>query len=768
MPEARHPFTFALRFLSRTNNCFTPASLGICSILAAILIVTLWLPTLTFAQSDPDQTRIYSIPEGSLEETLNTFAVQAGITLTFDPDLVEGKSSRGLQGAYTLHEAMRILLNNSGVKAHENGEGSYHLEPSPPAEDKTVALPVVHVAGDAVPDAGIKQVPTDRIRRNLATDMADVFRDEPSVVVGGGTRNSQRIYVRGIDATNLNVTIDGAVQGRNLFQHRGAIGGLDPGLLKSVEVLTGPSAIKGAGALGGSIRMETVDAQDMLLPGKSIGTKLETGHSSADQAYRGSVSVYGVYDHWGLMGYVSGINAEDYRSGDGKTVHGSAGRDRDYFLKFSMLNKADHQLRISAQQNENSGLYRWGAGDGDYDETAELNYQISERRSFVLDHRHRPNGTPLIDWHLNTFLNELSLENVDRDTETTSKGWGGDLHNTASFDLGITRHRLTVGGDYYGEEGTHESNGQRVGTDNEVLNLGFYIQEQINIGPFLLSVGARYDDYETDFGSVTISGDEISPSAGLEVELGYGFTAFGAYGEAVRSTGIIPVQWLSSTTDNPTFNTQADKESYSKPFEPETSTQVEGGLRFGRDGLILKTDRFDIEVVVFETEIENLIVQIGGSRGLPVTGFYNDDPVTAKGWEARAGWHYRGFRTSLGFTQVRTEDKDGNLIGVNRRKGASTGDRLVWDSFWQIHDQFGFGYTLEAVSGIDEDELDRSGYTLHHLQAQWLSAIPNLDITLAVRNLFDHDYSEQTTIGEEETATPEPGRDVRVSIAYRF
>ncbi|BBO90572.1 TonB-dependent receptor [Desulfosarcina ovata] len=760
MPGVRYCFSVASRFPS--------FGLGILALLAAILAGAWFVPPSASAQPDSNQTRMYNIPAGSLEDSLNTFAVQAGITLTFDPALLEGKTVQGLNGIYSVTNAMAILLENSGLKAHKNGESSYHLEPIPVTGNKEVTMPAVHVAGKAISDAGTETLPIDRIQRNLATDMADIFRDEPSVVVGGGTRNSQRIYVRGIEASNLNVTIDGAVQGRNLFQHRGSIGGMDPDLLKRVEVTTGPSALSGAGALGGSIRMETVDAQDMLADGRHVGAKVEVGASGADDGYRGSTSVYGAYEGFGLLGYVSGANFEDYRDGDGNDVHGSAGRDRDYFLKFSMLDQADHQLRISAQENENSGLYRWGAGDTDYDETADLYYQESDRQTLALGHRYRPADNPWVDWRFNAYLNQLFLENVDLDTLTESEGWGTNLSNTASFKLGMTRHRLTIGSDYYAEEGIHESDGAQVGTDNEVGNLGVYIQEQMNLGPFLLTLGARYDDYETDFGEVTISGDEICPSAGLEVAMGYGFTAFGGYGESVRSTGIIPVQWLSTTTDNPTFNQQAEKDSYGSSFEPETATQYEGGLRFEHEGLLMDGDRLDIQVTYFETEIENLIVQIGGRRGAPVTGFYNDDPMTSKGWEARATWRTGDFKTSMSYTHARTEDENGDLIAITRRKGASTGDRFVWDSFWQMRERFGVGYTLEAVGGIDEDDIDRCGYVLHHVQAQWQSVIPNLDVTLAVRNLFDHYYSEQTTIGEDGTATAEPGRDVRVSVAYRF
>ena len=754
--------------LSKRNRRPQGALSAVRILLAAVLIAAMLAPMPAAAQSAADRVRPYSIPAGSLEDALNALALQAGITLSFDPSLVAGKTVPELEGRYKLSQALAILLENSGLRAQANGEDSFHLEVLPAAEDETVSLPAVHVVGRAISDTGTTQVPMERIQRNLATDMADIFRDEPSVVVGGGARSAQRIYVRGIEATNLNITIDGATQGRNLFQHRGSIGGIDPDLLKSVEVSTGPSALSGAGALGGSIRMQTVDAQDMLADGRHAGAKVTAGASSADDGYRGSATAYGAYDGFGLLASVNGTNTDDYRDGAGNRVHGSAGRDRDYFFKMSMLDKADHQLRISAQQNENSGLYRWGAGDIGYDETAELSYQEITRQTFTLDHRYRAADNPWFDWHLNAYLNDLSLDNVDQGTLTESKGWGTDLNNTLRFKLGITQHQLTIGSDYYGEEGTHESDGVQVGTDNEVSNLGVYLQERMDAGPFLLTLGARWDDYDTDFGPVTVSGDEISPSAGLEVALGYGFTAFGGYGESVRSTGIIPVQWLSTTTGTPTFNQQEGVDSYGKPFEPETSTQYEGGLRFGREGLLLGDDRLDIQVTYFETEIKNLIVQIGGQRGTPVSGFYNDDPVISKGWEARVTWRSGGFKTSLGYTNARTEDEDGNLIAISRRKAASTGDRFVWDSFWQVRDGFGLGYTLDAVGGIDEDDIDRSGYVLHHVQARWQSVIPNLDVTLAVRNLFDHYYSEQTSIDRDGTAIVEAGRDVRVSVSYRF
>ncbi len=754
---------------------------------ATVLIAFMLASLLVHAQPGAmDRSHMLTIPAGSLEDALNALAVQAGITLSFDPDLVSGQRTDGLRGSYPVGKAMEILLKNSAIDVHRNRDGSYYLTLPVKKKSKThqsssriinrdenremdvVSMLPVKVVGKSIIGTGVKTVDLDRLQRNLAVDMADIFADEASVVVGGGTRNAQRLYVRGIEITNLNVTIDGAVQGRNLFQHRGAIGGMPPDLLKSVKVTTSPSALIGGGALGGSIRLETIDAREMLGDGRRAGGRVSACAYGADHGYNGSTSVYGAYDGVGMLASVSGTNTNDYRDGAGNFVHGSAGQDRNYFFKLSMLDKANHQLRISAQQNENSGLYRWGGGDVGYDDTAELTYQENERQTFTLDHRFSAAANPWVDWHLNAYLNDLILENIDYNTQTESKGWGTDLSNTARFKLGITQHQVTVGGDYYAEEGVQKFGGVQVGTENEVGNLGIYLQERMDIGPVLLTLGARWDDYETDLGSVIISGDNLSPNVDLEIALGFDFTVFAGYGESVRSTGIVPIQWLAETTDAPTFNRQEGVDSYGNPFEPETSTRYEVGLGFDREGLVLGNDRFDISVTCFKTEIENLIVQVGGQYGLAVTGFYNDDPVISKGWEVRATWQFIGFKTSLGYTNASTEDKDGNLIGIVRRKAASTGDRFVWDSFWEVRDDFGVGYTLEAVGGIHEGDIDRSGYMLHHVQAQWKSVIPNLDVTLAVRNLFDHYYSAQTSIERDGVAVAEVGRDVRVGVAYKF
>src|SRR5690606_36828255 len=115
----------------------------------------------------------------------------------------------------------------------------------------------------------------------------------PTVSVGGSNKISQKIYVRGIEDTLLNVTIDGATQAGYLFHHQGRLA-IEPDLLKQVEVSAGAgSATNGPGALGGAIRFVTKDPLDLLRPGEQIGALLKAGYVTNTKGYKASTNLFG-------------------------------------------------------------------------------------------------------------------------------------------------------------------------------------------------------------------------------------------------------------------------------------------------------------------------------------------------------------------------------------------------------------------------------------------------------------------------------------------
>jgi hemoglobin/transferrin/lactoferrin receptor protein len=209
-----------------------------------------------------------------------------------------------------------------------------------------------------------------------------------------------------------------------------------------------------------------------------------------------------------------------------------------------------------------------------------------------------------------------------------------------------------------------------------------------------------------------------------------------------------------------------------KPFAPEESAQIEAGLHYRRHGLWLADDRFHAEFLGFETRLRNTIERVGGGGGEVAKIWSNPDIVEVRGIEVRSGWGVGNFNTSVGFSLVDVE-VNGEAADTVRRKTSSSGSRIVLDSRWWPFDQLTLGHTMTAVfrltdvaGGSDE----RPGYVPHDLQAQWQPRLfPNCTLSLAIRNLFDHRYSDQASLVSASTGIlHEPGRDVRMALSYRF
>ncbi|MCK9815518.1 TonB-dependent receptor [Pseudomonas sp. MAFF 302046] len=86
------------------------------------------LPLASFAvQAEQADSRHYDLAAGPLEDSLNSFAQVAGISLPFDPALVQGKRAPALRGDYGVHEGLNRLLVDSGLTVTRTDSGNYLL-----------------------------------------------------------------------------------------------------------------------------------------------------------------------------------------------------------------------------------------------------------------------------------------------------------------------------------------------------------------------------------------------------------------------------------------------------------------------------------------------------------------------------------------------------------------------------------------------------------------------------------------------------------------
>jgi iron complex outermembrane receptor protein len=116
------------------------------AMLTGALLSTAPFPQAAWAQgAEAADRKTYSVPAGSLEDALNRFAREAGITLSFDPAQVAGKRAGALQGDYTAQDGLRTLLAPHRLEAVRAADGTYSLQPLPPAAADATTLPVVTV-----------------------------------------------------------------------------------------------------------------------------------------------------------------------------------------------------------------------------------------------------------------------------------------------------------------------------------------------------------------------------------------------------------------------------------------------------------------------------------------------------------------------------------------------------------------------------------------------------------------------------------------------
>ncbi|HBR92936.1 MAG TPA: hypothetical protein DEA90_02105 [Opitutae bacterium] len=96
-------------------------------------------------------------------------------------------------------------------------------------------LDAVYIYGDER-ESSVDTITGEELERSTATSLNEIFKSNPQVSVGGGGLPvAQKVYVRGINDSLLNVSIDGATQAGEVYHHQSRVF-IDPMLLKVVQV----------------------------------------------------------------------------------------------------------------------------------------------------------------------------------------------------------------------------------------------------------------------------------------------------------------------------------------------------------------------------------------------------------------------------------------------------------------------------------------------------------------------------------------------------
>jgi iron complex outermembrane receptor protein len=123
-----------------------------------------------------ESQRSYRIPAGPLERALNSFASAAGVELSVDATLIQGKTSRGLTGSFTVQEGFAELLRGQGLQTLRGANGAYSLRAAPLAAaepENTRTMAAVTVTASAERESATGPIQGYVARRNLTATKTD-------------------------------------------------------------------------------------------------------------------------------------------------------------------------------------------------------------------------------------------------------------------------------------------------------------------------------------------------------------------------------------------------------------------------------------------------------------------------------------------------------------------------------------------------------------------------------------------------------------------
>jgi iron complex outermembrane receptor protein len=236
-------------------------SLQLCGI--ALLSIPLLMPAVACAQTvatSPNAiVKSYDIGAGSLGLALRQFASQAGILLSADARLTEGKSSPGLHANVAVPQGLQQLLSGTGLTAAQQEDGGFIIVKAGVAGDASAAQ-LAEITVSATSDSGSSYRPAPN-STTLRTDAPMLEIPQIVNVVPAQVLNDQR--PRNMDDALINVS--GITQGNTLagtqdtIMKRGFGGNRDGSIMhngmplvqgrglnaaaESIEVLKGPGSL---------------------------------------------------------------------------------------------------------------------------------------------------------------------------------------------------------------------------------------------------------------------------------------------------------------------------------------------------------------------------------------------------------------------------------------------------------------------------------------------------------------------------------------------
>lgn len=630
--------------------------------------------------------------------------------------------------------------------------------PDQEKQEKATQLPTVHVQAEAAPVEPVED--WRELERTTDTDLKDVLADQPAVQFGGGNGVSQWVTIRGMGQDQIDYVVDDASSDAQIFHHQGRFM-MDPSLVKIIGIEKGTgSASSGIGATSGKIEATTADALDLLREGQNAGFRFNAG-ASTNKGHRGGFSVYG------KSGVVDGLfvgnrgSEKNYKDGRGNVIGNSALDTRSFLGKVGVSLPAEGRLTLSHRREEEYGLRN----------LREEFFFDSERDSPTDRHRTVDTTTAMLSFKNLGFIHTLDANATRMNNEQISAGSGPLPTDT---DVDITTHagnlRLSsrIGSNHlvkYGVNLRKQDAGvntiREAGMGNqEKTDAGIYVEGIWSWNPITLTTGLRYDRFSlTSNEGLKHSDSNINPSIGLIWDVTDTLALSVSHNRATRSPRFYEVLLASTPL------------RYADDLKAERSQNTEIGLDWSYGGFAVSASYFRQKV----TDLQNFTGMECQGRNCAYRLVHNSGVLRNHGYEINTSYRWRDLTARMGVAHSKPELNGATYDSV--ATAVPMGRQWTTGLAYQLRPanlELGWrgryaqkGSYIDATRGSGTP-VNRSGYGVHDLYATWQPlGNDSLHVNFAVNNVSNKQYRNHSQRSGA-NALPEPGREYRIGVNYRY
>lgn len=610
----------------------------------------------------------------------------------------------------------------------------------------------------------------EEIRDRQAGTVAELLVTVPGVaLVNGDTAQGSGIAIRGFGSNDTNGTdqkvliqVDGATRGAEELYRIGTQLFTDPFLFKEVEVIRGTvgSFEYGSGVVGGVVRLETIDPED--LTGGETGFALRQTlefQTNGNGLTSSTIGAWQPTEDFGLLFNYVDRNLGFPEDGNGNTIN--PGRDRiddpSWLIKgkYRFGNDKAHSIEASYQKTRSSQF------DVPFDSFGNFLFfgnvdRVVESKTSILRYTYNPTND-LIDLtlqyaHVDESVTQdpvscpaspvgsippcSELLDADHDYKTTTI----TLKNTSFFDTGSLSHDLTAGIEYINRERVNAF--AAPGGDDH--RWAIFAVDEIGIGDaWTLTPAFRYET-STVQGNTAPNDGQFSEDAlmgGLSVRYAFG-NGFAVFGSAAY-TEVLPII--------------DDLEFPARIAQSEKSRTYEIGFSFGRQGVFRANDNVALKANYFDTELSDVTSFVSAGATL--------DEIRTEGIEIEASYAMEnGFYIDLNATIANGEEvAQGGVVSDWRSLAADNLRLSVGKRFRNTYD---VSWEVVTADSITVNGIRDPGYTAHNLRAAitpkdgglWA----NTEFRFGIENLFDEQFTPNLA------TRPAVGRNFKFTLARTF